>query len=135
MAQAIFKSWFVDFDPARAKAAAKAEGLDNDAINRAAMRVIASKTDSELDDMQADSPAEYANLQTTASHFPDELVESELGLIPKGWEVKSLDSIAEYHNGLALQKFRPEKGEDYLPIVKIAELRTGEANHNDLNFI
>ena len=95
MAQAIFKSWFIDFDPVKAKVAAKAKGLDDDAINRAAMRVIASKTDAELDEMQAESPDEYANLQTTASHFPDELVESELGMIPKGWEVKRCEDISE----------------------------------------
>ncbi|HIW06639.1 MAG TPA: restriction endonuclease subunit S [Candidatus Ignatzschineria merdigallinarum] len=93
MAQAIFKSWFVDFDPVKAKVSAREAGLDSDAINRAAMRVIASKTDSELDDMQAESSAEYANLQTTASHFPDELVESELGMIPKGWEVKEVGKL------------------------------------------
>ena len=95
MAQAIFKSWFVDFDPVRAKAEAKAEGLECEAINRAAMRVIASKTDAELVQMAKDSPAEYANLQTTASHFPNELVESELGMIPKGWEVSSLGVLCE----------------------------------------
>src|SRR5699024_4205706 len=50
MAQAIFKSWFIDFDPVKAKVEAKAKGLDDDAINRAAMRVIASKTDAELDE-------------------------------------------------------------------------------------
>ncbi len=36
-----------------------------------------------------------------------EMVESELGMIPKGWEVKSLDEIADFLNGLAMQKFRP----------------------------
>lgn len=104
MAQAIFKSWFVDFDPVKAKVEAKAKGLDDDAINRAAMRVIASKTDTELDEMQAESPAEYANLQTTASHFPDELVESELGMIPKGWEVKELSKIIDFNPPRRIKK-------------------------------
>src|SRR5699024_7830849 len=40
-----------------------------------------------------------------------EMVESELGMIPKGWEVKGLDEIAEFLNGLAMQKFRPEENE------------------------
>ncbi|QUH23457.1 restriction endonuclease subunit S [Methanobacterium alkalithermotolerans] len=53
-----------------------------------------------------------------------EMVDSELGEIPKGWEVKSLDKIANYLNGLALQKFPPEK-DDYLPVIKIRELKQG----------
>ena len=52
-----------------------------------------------------------------------EMVESELGMIPKGWNVKSLDQIASFLNGLAMQKFRPNEGEDSLPVLKIKELR------------
>lgn len=62
MARAIFKSWFVDFDPVKAKM----EG-----------RVPTG--------MNAD----------TAALFSDELVESELGLIPKGWDVVELGSLCE----------------------------------------
>lgn len=46
--------------------------------------------------------------------------------IPKGWEVKSLWSIAKYFNGLSLQKYRPknEYG-DFLPVIKIREMNEG----------
>src|SRR5699024_7220481 len=115
MAQAIFKSWFIDFDPVKAKVEAKAKGLDDDAINRAAMRVIASKTDAELDEMQAESPAEYASLQTTASHFPDELVESELGMIPKGWEVSSFNDWVDIKRGKSITKAKVIEGN--VPVV------------------
>lgn len=93
MAQAIFKSWFVDFDPVKAKMnGEQPEGMD----------------------------------AATASLFPEKLVESELGLIPEGWEVKPLDKVAHFQNGLALQKFRPEsEGDDFLPVLKIAQLRQG----------
>jgi type I restriction enzyme S subunit len=57
MARALFKSWFVDFDPVRAKAAGCDPGL----------------------------PKPLADL------FPDFLEDSELGEIPKGWEVGSID--------------------------------------------
>lgn len=60
-----------------------------------------------------------------------EMVESELGEIPKGWEVKSLDEIADYLNGLALQKFPAQEGEDYLPVIKIRELRQGITQASD----
>lgn len=60
-----------------------------------------------------------------------EMVDSELGEIPKGWEVKSLDEIADYLNGLALQKFPAQEGEDYLPVIKIRELRQGITQASD----
>ena len=60
--------------------------------------------------------------------FPDRLAASELGEIPEGWDVKALDEIADFRNGLALQKFRPQEGEDRLPVVKIAQLRSGQAD-------
>ncbi len=57
--------------------------------------------------------------------FPSELVDGGNGrLVPKGWQIKPLDKIAHYQNGLALQKFPPE-GVEYLPVIKIRELRQG----------
>jgi len=50
--------------------------------------------------------------------------------ITKGWEVKSLDKIADYLNGLALQKY-PPKDEVYLPVIKIKELRQGITTQSD----
>lgn len=62
-----------------------------------------------------------------------EMVESELGMIPKGWEVKSLDQIADFLNGLAMQKYRPKDGEQGIPVIKIKELRQGFTdNSSDL---
>ena len=51
-----------------------------------------------------------------------EMVDSELGMIPKGWEVKNLTEIAKFVNGLAMQKFRPQINEESLPVLKIKEL-------------
>lgn len=61
----------------------------------------------------------------------EDMQESELGLIPKGWTVRSLDSIADYLNGLALQKFPPESEAEFLPVIKIAQLRAGHTNGSD----
>lgn len=58
------------------------------------------------------------------------MVESELGLIPKGWEVKTLDEIAHYQNGLAMQKYPPESESDSLPVIKIKELNKGSTDGN-----
>jgi type I restriction enzyme S subunit len=65
----------------------------------------------------------------TAALFPDSFEESVAGLIPIGWRVEPLDRIADYQNGLALQKFPPE-GNDFLPVIKIRELRQGFVDDN-----
>jgi len=62
MARALFKSWFVDFDPVRAKAEGRDPGL----------------------------PKHIADL------FPDSFEDSELGEIPRGWEVGALCDVAEH---------------------------------------
>ena len=56
--------------------------------------------------------------------------ETELGEVPVGWEVKPIDQIADFLNGLALQKF-PPKGDEYLPVIKIRELRQGITESSD----
>lgn len=84
IAQAIFKSWFIDFEPVRAKIAAKQEGKDPE---RAAMCAISGKSEAELKQMAKE---DFAELQATAALFPDELVESELGEVPRGWEVSTI---------------------------------------------
>jgi type I restriction enzyme S subunit len=47
------------------------------------------------------------------------------GEMPEDWQTGSLTDIADYLNGLAMQKFRPIKGEVGLPVLKIKELRQG----------
>lgn len=47
------------------------------------------------------------------------------GTKPAGWRESNLLEIADYVNGLAMQKFRPAEGDVGLPVLKIAELRQG----------
>lgn len=93
IAQAIFKSWFVDFDPVKAKVAAIAEGRDP---MRAAMRAIGGKAEDELDALPLE---QYEKLAVTAALFPDEMVGSEWGEIPMGWGVKSVADIVRFASG------------------------------------
>ena len=65
MAKAIFKSWFVDFDPVRAKAEGRPTGLPDD----------------------------------IAALFPDSFENSEIGEIPKGWEVKPIGQVVKCVGG------------------------------------
>ena len=97
MARALFQSWFVDFDPVRAKLDGRPPtGLDPE----------------------------------TAALFPATFQDSPLGHIPQGWEIRSLDKIADYLNGLALQKYPPGDGPT-LPVIKIAQLRKGDSDGAD----
>jgi len=84
IAQAIFKSWFINFEPVRAKIAAKQAGQDPEL---AAMCAISGKSKADLDQIAEEN---FAELQATAALFPDELVESELGEVPRGWEVSTI---------------------------------------------
>ena len=117
IAQAIFKSWFIDFEPVRAKIAAKQEGKDPEL---AAMCAISGKSEAELEQMAED---DFAELQATAALFPDELVESELGEVPRGWEYKKLKDLCRVINGRAYKN--TEFKEEGIPIVRIQNLTGG----------
>lgn len=92
MAQAIFKSWFVDFDPVKARIAAIEKGQDP---LRAAMSGISGKTDDELEQMPRDQCEQLAAI---AALFPEKMEESVQGEIPVGWEVESLAKVTTYLN-------------------------------------
>ena len=84
MARALFKDWFVDFGPVRAKMEGRDTGL----------------------------PQHIADL------FPDRLVDSELGEIPEGWKVATLDCIAENsRRGIQAQQITP--GTPYIALEHI----------------
>ena len=115
MTQAIFKSWFVDFDPVRAKIEAKSAGRDP---NRSAIAATAgisltqdwNKIEAALDHkLTRMSEAQKEQLYRTAQLFPDELVESEIGEVPKGWEVVNYGKLIEYMIGGDWGKEEPTK--------------------------
>ena len=71
------------------------------------------------------NPARAAEL---AALFPHALGEDGL---PVGWISEPLDQIADFLNGLALQKFPAKDGEPCLPVIKIADLRNGVTAKSD----
>jgi len=99
MAQAIFKSWFVDFDPVKAKIAAIEAGEDAEGVTRAAMRAISGKTDDELDKMEGGQPEDYAQLKTTAELFPAAMQDSELGEVPEEWGISTIGEEVDVVGG------------------------------------
>ena len=53
-----------------------------------------------------------------------------LETLPDGWKQASLIDIADYLNGLAMQKYRPSADETGIPVLKIKELRQGCCDDN-----
>ncbi len=89
IAQALFKSWFVDFDPVRAKMEGRApEGMD----------------------------------EATASLFPDSFEESELGLVPKGWQIGTVADLGEVICGKTPPTSNPENYGDDVPFITIPDM-------------
>lgn len=93
IAQALFKSWFVDFDPVRAKVQALSDGLSLEQAELAAMQAISGKTAEELTALSQAQPERYAELAETAKAFPCEMVEVDGVEVPKGWEYKPADEL------------------------------------------
>lgn len=93
IAQALFKSWFVDFDPVRAKVQALSDGLSLEQAELAAMQAISGKTPKELTALSQTEPDRYAELAETAKAFPCEMVEVDGVEVPKGWEYKPADEL------------------------------------------
>ena len=93
IAQALFKSWFVDFDPVRAKVQALSDGLNLEQAELAAMQAISGKTPEELTALSQTQPERYAELAETAKAFPCEMVEVDGVEVPKGWEYKPADEL------------------------------------------
>ncbi len=90
IAQAIFKSWFVDFEPVKAKTLAlEAGGSEEDAL-LAAMQAVSGKATDELARLQTEQPDHYASLRATAELFPSAMQSCELGEIPRGWRFSQI---------------------------------------------
>ena len=76
--------------------------------------------------LEAMAQALYRHWFVEFGPFRDgEFVESELGAIPKGWEIRSVYDQAQFVNGASLLQFQPNEERRGLPIVKIVELKAG----------
>jgi type I restriction enzyme S subunit len=113
MAQALFKSWFVDFDPVIDNALAAGNEIPEELKERADIREA-------LGDARKPLPEEIQNL------FPSEFEHTgEMGWIPMGWTTQPLYEIANFINGAAYKNFHFTDEPGALPVVKIAEIKNG----------
>ncbi len=115
MARALFKAWFVDFLPVRAKQRAGTQTGDPVRAKAALKTSSAGGSDWTVERARA-----YLDSmdKSVVDLFPDRLVESELGEIPEGWEVKALGALAE------LNPPEPMKRGALAPYLDMAALPT-----------
>ena len=112
MAQALFKSWFVDFDPVIDNALAVGHPIPEELADRAEVRRQAI----------ADGTAN----REAAKPFPAAFQQTEsMGWIPEGWEEQRLYDIANFVNGAAYKSADFSDSPEALPVVKIAEIKAG----------
>ena len=125
LVQALFKSWFVDFDPVvdNALDAGFFEQnleLPGELLRRAEARKAARESGNFKplpEDIRQLFPAAF-----------EECAEPSLGLggwVPQGWISIAIYSLAEFINGAAYKAFEPNLEKRGLPIIKIAELKAG----------
>ncbi|MDO9824697.1 restriction endonuclease subunit S [Glaesserella parasuis] len=96
IAQTIFKSWFIDFDPVHAKANALASGQTAEQATQAEMAVISGKNTQELHRLQTANPEQYQQLWEIAEAFPSGFDEEG---VPRGWEERELSYLFEFLSG------------------------------------
>ena len=117
ISQALFKSWFVDFDPVRAKVQALSDGMSIEQAELAAMQAISGKTPEELTALSQTQPDRYAELAETAKAFPCEMVEVDGVEVPKGWKYCSFGDVSECFDSkrIPLSKQQREKRKGNIP--------------------
>jgi len=122
MAQALFKSWFVDFEPVKAKMAVLEAGGSQEDAMLAAMMAISGKDTDALAVFEREHPEQYAELKATAEDFPSALQDSELGGIPEGWSVASISEMGKVTCGKTPSKKEPAYFGDDIPFIKIPDM-------------
>ncbi|EJE3979306.1 TPA: restriction endonuclease subunit S [Escherichia coli] len=122
MAQALFKSWFVDFEPVKAKVAVMEAGGSQEDATLAAMTAISGKNADALVAFEREHPEQYAELKATAELFPAAMQDSELGAIPKGWGVASISEMGKVTCGKTPSKKEPEYYGSDVPFIKIPDM-------------
>ncbi|HDG1662321.1 TPA: restriction endonuclease subunit S [Kluyvera ascorbata] len=108
MAQALFKSWFVDFEPVKAKMAVLEVGGSQGDATLAAMTAISGKDADALVVFEREYPQQYAELKATAELFSSAMQEGELGETPEGWTLSEIGKEIDITGGATPSTKTPE---------------------------
>jgi type I restriction enzyme S subunit len=137
MARTIFKSWFIDFDPVIDNALRAGNPIPDSMAERAEIRrqmldenqpSSSSPLSQKAKDRKYRGSFNFSGLSEVSIDeihglFPDSFQDSELGAIPKGWEVKSLGELCEKPQyGFTTSAKEEEVGPKFLRITDINKL-------------
>ena len=123
MARSLFKSWFVDFDPVRAKAALKRHALRHHTAAAAEPSENGAAPAGEWTVERARSYLAGMDPQV-ADLFPDRLVDSVQGKIPDGWLIQPLEKAAHTTYGAPFSSRRFNSDGFGTPLIRIRDLAT-----------
>ncbi len=119
IAQALFKSWFIDFEPVKAKLAVLEKGGTSDEAERAAMCAISTKDEITLAKLQNEQPVAFAKITQIAAQFPSNLQYGELGGgVPEGWKIKLLRECFDLTMGQSPPSISYNDNGDGLPFFQ-----------------
>ncbi len=115
MARALFKSWFVDFLPLRAKQRARKQTGDP-VRSKAALRTPSAGGS----DWTVERARAYLDSmdKSIVDLFPDRLVESEIGEMPEGWDVGNIGSVANQRRSVV----NPEHMDPETPYIGLEHM-------------
>ena len=132
MAQALFKSWFVDFDPVIDNALAAGNPIPPALEARAEGRKTLEKRAEQRRTLQPSSPLPEHIRQLFPSGF---VFDTEMGWIPEGWEAGSLRTLAEVITDGAHKSPASVDPRDGLPMASSKDLTSEGININSCRYI
>lgn len=124
VAQALFKSWFVDFDPVIDNALLAGKAIPEPLKQRAEMR------QTQLDSGKANTNSEINDLFPSEFEFTE-----ELGWIPKGWRVRPLPELMDFLEGPGIRNWQYTEEEDGINFINIRCIQSGDINLKTANKI
>ncbi|EKK4013463.1 restriction endonuclease subunit S [Cronobacter sakazakii] len=137
MAQALFKSWFVDFEPVKAKMTVLEAGGSQEDATLAAMSAISGKDADTLAVFEREHPEQYAELKATAELFPSAMQDSAGRDIPQGWAVVKTEELASkigmgpFGSNIKVSTFVDEG----IPVISGQHLKESILNDGENNFV
>ncbi len=139
MAQALFKSWFVDFDPVIDNAILAGNSIPEEFAERAEVRraILDKKQNAELRMLNPETEKSSLHNPSFITHyslFPAAFqLSEEMGWIPEGWEVVPMPEVTTFREGPGiLVKDFHEQG---VPLIRLAGLKSGVSLLDGCNFL
>lgn len=124
MARALFKSWFVDFDPAIENALAAGNPIPE-------LLHLRAETRGALSNQKPSLPAYIKRLFPDAFHLDE-----EMGWIPEGWKIRRVDELANVKSGKRLPKgHKLLEQQTAFPYLRGVDVTSGRFSRSDVKYL